>query len=79
MKFIFVCPETKQMFESDDFEIVENKGISVDAAGNKTLDAKIQLSEPCPFCKEKHIFHANELVCPFDTNDAKAESCPREP
>lgn len=76
MKFIFVCPETSRVFESSDFSIIENKGVSADAAGNKTLDAKIRLSEPCPFCREKHIFHASELVCPFD---AEAESCPREP
>ena len=29
------------------------------------VDAKVALNEPCPFCGQKHIYHASELVCPF--------------
>ena len=47
------------------FQIIENRGVLLDKAGNKYLDMTVQISSPCPFCGEKHIFHANELACPF--------------
>ena len=65
MKFIFVCPNKNKEFESSDFKILDNKGIIIDDAGNKTLDAKVALNEPCPFCGQKHVYHASELSCPF--------------
>ncbi len=65
MRFIFVCPENNKTFESDDFELTDNRGIAVDKDGKKFLDAKVALSLPCPFCGKKHIFHASELTCPF--------------
>jgi hypothetical protein len=65
MKFIFVCPENHKTFETEDFEIIENKGVKSDNAGNKHLDATVALSSPCPFCGKKHIFHADEMICPF--------------
>jgi hypothetical protein len=65
MEFIFVCPETHAVFNSEDFKIIENKGIKTDAAGNKTLDAKVALTGPCPLCGKKHVYHASELSCPF--------------
>ena len=65
VSFIFVCPGENGMFESADFKIVDNRGVATDNAGNRILDAKVALNEPCPFCGEKHIYHASELSCPF--------------
>jgi len=65
MKFIFVCPIKNKTFESEDFSVIENKGVITDDAGNKTLDAKVALNEPCPFCGQKHVYPARELSCPF--------------
>ena len=65
MKFIFVCPSKNKVFESADFKILENRGVITDEAGDKTLDAKVALNEPCPFCGQKHVYHAGELSCPF--------------
>lgn len=65
VNFIFVCPNTNKVFESSDFKIVDNRGIVMDEAGNKNLDAKVALNEPCPFCGQKHIYRASELSCPF--------------
>ena len=69
MKCIFVYPTQNKVFESADFRILENKGILTDDAGNKTLDAKVALNEPCPFCGQKHVYHAGELSCPFSGPD----------
>ena len=66
VKFIFVCPLQNKVFESSDFAIVENRGVITDKAGNKTLDAKVALDKPCPFCGKKHVYHALELSCPFN-------------
>ena len=33
--------------------------------GNMDMDAKVALDEPCPFCGQKHVYHASELPCPF--------------
>lgn len=65
MKFIFVCPTQNKVFESADFTVLENRGVITDKTGNKTLDAKVVLDHPCPFCGKKHVYHANELSCPF--------------
>jgi hypothetical protein len=54
-------------FESADFKITENQGVISDSSGNKTLDAKVELNEPCPFCSEKHVYLASDLPCPFET------------
>jgi hypothetical protein len=68
-KFTFVCPTQNKVFESADFKIFENRGVITDEAGNKSLDAKIIISEPCPFCGQKHVYHASELSCPFGGSD----------
>jgi len=66
MKFIFVCPDKNEVFESAKFSVLENKGVTTDQTGNKTLDAKVALDEPCPYCNKKHVYHARELSCPFE-------------
>lgn len=65
MEFIFVCPNRNKTFETAEFSIVENRGVVIDAAGNKVLDARVALDDPCPFCGEKHVYAAGELSCPF--------------
>ena len=71
MKFIFVCPSQNKTFENANFKILENRGVITDKAGNKTLDAKVALNEPCPFCGEKHVYHASDLSCPFGRPERK--------
>ena len=66
MKFIFVCTTQNRVFESADFSVRENRGIVVDETGNRALNAKVELNEPCPFCGKKHVYRAVELICPFD-------------
>jgi hypothetical protein len=80
LKFIFVCPTQNKMFESANFSILENRGVIVDEAGNKMLDAKVELNNPCPFCSQKHVYCASELSCPFGAsgnqrNPIKENSC----
>ena len=65
MEFLFVCPNRNEVFESSEFDIFDNRGVITDAAGNKTLDAKVALNGPCPFCGKKHVYYASELECPF--------------
>lgn len=65
MKLIFVCSDRNKGFESADYRIVENRGVIIDAAGDKTLDAKVAITERCPYCGQKHIYHVSELSCPF--------------
>jgi hypothetical protein len=66
MEFIFICPKHERTFESDDFSVIHNQGVVTDALGHKTLDAEVALNGRCPFCGEKHVYHASELVCPFE-------------
>lgn len=65
VKFFFVCPNKNELFAGSNFKVIDNRGIIVDKAGNKSLDARVALNEPCPFCGEKHVYHASELSCPF--------------
>lgn len=69
MNFVFVCSEQNKIFESADFSILDNKGVITDEAGDKTLDAKVALNKPCPFCGKKHVYHASELLCPFSADN----------
>jgi hypothetical protein len=71
MKFFFVCPTQNKEFASANFSILESRGVIVDQAGNKMLDAKVALNEPCPFCGQKHVYHAGELSCPFEIHENK--------
>ena len=71
MKFIFICSTQNQVFASANFSILESRGVIVDQAGNKMLDAKVALNEPCPFCGQKHVYHASELSCPFEISENK--------
>ena len=66
MDFVFVCPNRDTVFKSDNFRIIENNGVKTDDDGNKTLDAKVVLNEPCPFCGQHHVYQAQELLCPFE-------------
>lgn len=65
MEFIFICPETNEVFESVNFSITDNKGVQTDENGNRFLDARVKLNDPCPFCGKYHTYQANELACPF--------------
>lgn len=65
MQFVFVCPNKNQVFESSDFQVLDNRGATIDDAGNKILDAKVALNNPCPLCGQKHVYRASELSCPF--------------
>ncbi len=73
MKFVFVCPVENGVFESADFSVMEYKGVVLDDAGNKTVDAKVGLDGPCPFCGRKHVYLASELSCPFGGNAKEDE------
>lgn len=66
MEFIFICPQNNKVFECSNFTICDNKGVISDEAGNRSLDARVVLDDPCPFCGQKHEFHASELLCPFN-------------
>ena len=74
MKFVFVCPEKKKVFESAAFEVICNKGIVLDMKRNRFLDAKVALNGPCPFCGEKHVYHARELSCPFGGSENEKDT-----
>jgi hypothetical protein len=65
MKLVFVCPENDKPFETDDFRVIEGKGVSIDDSGNKVWDAQVELTAACPFCGKIHVYHASELPCPF--------------
>jgi tRNA U54 and U55 pseudouridine synthase Pus10 len=69
MKFIFVCSQRNETFESAYFTILGNKGVVTDKDGNRMLDAKVVLTKPCPICGETHDYHASELVCPFEGSE----------
>lgn len=65
MKFIFTCPNQNRVFESAHFSVIENRGVITGSDGSRRLDAKVVLDDPCPFCGDRHVYHAGELSCPF--------------
>ena len=66
MRFYFNCPETGRLFETAAFTVIDNKGVVTEADGRRRLDARVQVDEPCPCCGRKHIYRADEMICPFD-------------
>lgn len=58
MKFVFVCTAQNKVFDSAAIPGGE-------AAGNKILGAKVVLDMPCPFCGEKHVYHAGGCYALF--------------
>ena len=73
LKLIFTCPTQKCIFENAEFSILENRGVIVDKSGKKTLDAKVALTNPCPLCGEKHVYHVSEVACPFELPKNKGD------
>jgi len=71
MKMIFACPEKNDIFQTQYFSIIHNKGIQIDDKGNKSLDARVKLDTPCPLCGQYHEYHANEIMCPFSGSHEK--------
>ena len=65
MKLVFVCPENNKPFETDEFKVIEDKGVKIDDSGNKVWDAKVELTSVCPLCGKGHVYRASELPCPF--------------
>jgi hypothetical protein len=65
MRFTFVCPTAGRHFDTDDFRLVENRGVVVDADGSRRLDARVRLGRHCPYCGAIHEYPADELACPF--------------
>ncbi len=65
MELVFVCPQARAAFRSEKYQIVENRGVRAGADGQKILDAKVALTEACPFCGQNHVYPADELACPF--------------
>ena len=71
MKFLFVCPERDKPFETEAFSLVDNRGVKQDDEGNRYLDARVRLAEPCPLCGKIHEYPAWELSCPFGPEEQK--------
>lgn len=65
MKLVFVCPRNNKAFETQDYKVIEDRGVKIDTSGNKVWDAKVELTIACPFCGRRHVFRASELPCPF--------------
>ena len=69
MRFYFNCPETGQLFETAAFRVIDDRGVATGADGRRRLDARVQVDEPCPWCGRKHIYRADEMICPFNEED----------
>ena len=62
MKLVFVCPDQNKVFESDHYQVMENKGVVCDAAGNRSLGCQGGFGHPLPLLSgKKHLYHASEL------------------
>lgn len=70
MELVFTCPQTQQVFRTDDYRIVEDRGFTVDGAGRRRLLMKVAAGPPCPFCGGRHVYDAEELACPFGGDPA---------
>lgn len=65
MRLIFVCPENQETFETDHFNIIEDKGIKITETGQRVWDAKVALASACPCCGKIHEYQVSELPCPW--------------
>ena len=65
MEFLFSCPNTGKTFSTDAFSIMDGHQVTTDDQGQKKFQATIRLHEPCPICKERHEYNADEMICPF--------------
>lgn len=65
MKLDFVCPRNNKAFETQDYKVIQDRGVNIDDSGNEIWDAKVELTIACPFCGRRHVFRASELPCAF--------------
>lgn len=78
MELTFNCPRRRQSFSTAAFTVTENRGTVTDPSGTRSLDARVALTDPCPFCGEKHSYHAAELSCPFDLTKPSSQAAREE-
>lgn len=65
MELVFQCPHTGSNYSSDDFSLVDNRGVVVKDSGEKILQAIVAVHTPCPHCREFHSYRAEDLACPL--------------
>lgn len=65
MELIFICPRNGSTYFSEDYTLVENRGVINGADGKKILIATVAVHTPCPHCQELHSFRAEDLACPL--------------
>lgn len=65
MKLFFKCPKEGAIFETQDYSLIENRGIT-SLQGRKTLQGKVAVHASCPHCGKLHSYSVEEVLCPLE-------------
>ncbi|MFH0784394.1 MAG: hypothetical protein V2B20_20895 [Pseudomonadota bacterium] len=63
MKLFFKCPNDGAIFETDNYSLVENRGVITSLQGHKTLQGTVAVHSSCPHCGELHRYAVEEVLC----------------
>ena len=78
MNLLFTCPHTGRPFTSDQYRITGNRGVHTGPDGQRVLEAQVELTRPCPWCGQLHVYQAADLPCPVSDRLGDEPSQPRE-
>lgn len=65
MRLYFICPEKKKTFPCADYSLDPGYRILQEDIGHRTLQGTVRLTSDCPFCGKRHVFAAEEVLCPL--------------
>jgi hypothetical protein len=69
MKLYFTCPETKEVFGSDHYALLENHSIVHTGERERSLQGMVTLTTGCPICGQKHLYKVEDIVCSLKSGD----------
>lgn len=65
MQLHFNCPETGKSFATEQYSLVDNRGVVTDSHGGKVLEATVAVAIPCPHCRGMHRYPVRDIACPW--------------
>jgi len=65
MKLTFTCPETKKLFSSEHYSLLEDHVITGTSEGQRALKGTVALTSGCPLCGKNHLFRVEDVLCPL--------------
>lgn len=66
MTLYFRCPQHGEVFATDEYALIENRGVVTTREGQKILQGTVAVNSSCPHCGRLHRYGVDEVMCSID-------------